>query len=249
MLIIVGVGYAQYSEIDKQKATGEVLRDGILYHMPENFITFFDDFFSFDSLGITNLHYGSWVWDTVGICNQPTIIDSSGGILKFINGVVDNDGFFIRYSAEIIKTVMNKDITHTWYVNISEDVQSSFFIGLNQSYGDTAANDTFSVYNGIGFIKPDGDSLIFGIISKDNNADTVSCDTLGENQWTKLTIKTRDTTEVSFYINDKYQGKLDSVGANYRIPVTDLSPYLQVLNGSTTAVTTMSDYVYIERKR
>lgn len=225
-----------------QRAAFKVHKDGILFHQPHRFYTFFDDFFGHV---VNNSNEEGWIETVVGAGTAFSVKDERGGILLLTTDANDDDSGQIQWNNEIFKLVDDKRLWFEARVKISEKTQSDFLCGL--CIKDTSV--IAGVSDGVFFHKDDGSVNIECKTVKDtsNADDDDSGEDFADDTFVKLGIYWNGNGKVQYFVD----GKLvvtHNTAANI-CQDEELTPTFAFMNGDANARTAELDYIKVMQER
>jgi len=224
-----------------QKAAWKVFKDGILFHQPHRFMTFFQDFFDYVE---NSSNYQGWVNTTVG-SSSVVITDERGGVVLITTGATENDGVQLQWKSEIFKLVDKKRLWFEVKLKISEKTQSDFLAGL--CIRDTTC--IAGVSDGVFFRKDDGNANIDIVTVKNTTAtdDDDSGEDVVDDTYITLGFHWDGNGNISYFIDSILVGT-HSTAANI-CQDEELAPVIAILTGAASAETLHVDYIKVIQER
>ncbi len=245
------------SRIDMQRATNEVLQDGILIHDLENEWGVYNDCMEQDSVkrGTANM-YGWVITQTHVESTYVSVVDSPGGVWLVHTLATENLKFSMQYCTEVFKCDSDHVVEFGARVKIdsASATQSDLTLGLLRR--NTAIDSLYDAgtFDGVYFYKADGSLRILSTALKD----TVHVDSVwsgvnfwssAQASWVKFKILWTGTRFFMTVANDTLEltTVLDSSAV---APVDELfTPTFSWLSGAKQACDIYIDYIYAKAYR
>ena len=248
-LLIPGNAYAQDQNTINRTIT-ELNRKGIAFDEPGASFTFFDDFVDFDSTetsGKSAAADAGWTYTVAG-ASTAQVLDTLGGVLQINAGAVINNRVNLLHNAEVFEFGQGKQFNFTSRVSLVDNDSTFWVVGFTITDTDLegGATDMF------GFLKEDGDSLIYAFNTKNSVGDTTSTGiTMLNNTVYDLAINFQDSSVFTFEI---IQSGLTVARVSHmtsaRMPTDEeLAPVIEFSSGNTAATTFRIDWFFFRRAR
>ena len=204
---------------------------------PTKFITFFDDFLTYNAADYT-------ITET-GLATQ-ALVDGQGGALLITNAAADNDASFSQLNGEAFKFVAGKKTVFKARFKVSDATQSDWVVGLQIT--DTTP---LAVSDGVYFVSADGAATAgIAAASTANGLDSAKANvfTAQDNVFIDV-IFYWDGAELTYKMSDgttEQTGWLDTTS----VPLaTDLTISYGIQNGEAVAKTMTIDYILAVQER